>query len=64
MPITPDTQFAACKGVYCTTQGLATIADAAGTQILQFPMQSGYNPISITEVSSAGQNYQGMFALY
>lgn len=43
-----------CFGLVCGTAGTANFIDADGNACANFPLQAGYNPISISTLSSGG----------
>lgn len=51
------------RGLACGTAGTANLVDASGQTLTNFPLQAGYNPIAIVELSSGG-TADDIWALY
>lgn len=60
---TSDLPDGTCRGLWVGTAGTATMIDAAGNTLTDFPLQAGLNPISITRVSTGG-TADDIWALY
>lgn len=50
-------------GILVGTGGTADITDADGNDLNSFPLQSGYNPISLTKLRALG-TAANVYALY
>lgn len=61
--VSAGTPFTACRALNVTTEGAATVTFADGTSATVL-LTKGYNPISITNVASAGLTAAGIVALY
>ena len=52
-----------CFGICCGTAGTLNFIDAAGNDVTNFPLQAGYNPISVKRVKTGG-TADDLWALY
>jgi hypothetical protein len=51
------------RGLCCGTPGTVNLIDMAGNTISDFPLQQGYNPISVQKVLTSG-SADDIWALY
>jgi hypothetical protein len=51
------------KGLACGTSGTVNLVDASGNDIVGFPLQQGYNPLSVIQVKTGG-TATDIWALY
>ena len=56
--------FTACRALLVGTAGSATVTCSDGATATLIPLQAGYNPISITNVSATGLTAANIWALY
>lgn len=52
-----------CRGLLCGTAGTANLKDAAGNTLANYPLQQGYNPLSVQQVRING-TADDIWALY
>lgn len=52
-----------CRALLVGTPGTANLKDTAGTDCANFPLQQGYNPISVMSVENGG-TADDIWALY
>lgn len=52
-----------CRSLMCGTAGTANLMDAEGNIVADFPLQQGYNPISVRQVRTGG-TATDIWALY
>jgi hypothetical protein len=64
VPVAAGTPFELCRGLLVGTAGAATVTDGVGGTRTLIPLQQGYNPISITNVSATGLTAADIWALY
>ena len=61
--LTPDTgTIAVTRSLWVGTAGAATMTDAAGNTLTNFPLEKGLNPLRVTRISSATAS--DIWALY
>ncbi len=52
-----------CRALLCGTAGTANLVDSSGNICTSYPLQQGYNPISVVRVSTGG-TADNIWALY
>lgn len=63
--VTPGTPFQVCRALLVGTAGAATVTCADGSTVATLiPLQAGYNPISVMNVSATGLTAANIWALY
>lgn len=55
--------YGECRALVCGTAGTVNLVDASGNIITDFPLQQGYNPIRVVQVSTGG-TADDIWALY
>lgn len=64
LPITPaNTTIATTKAILCGTTGTLNGIDEFGNAFTGLPLQQGYNPLRLTQVSTGG-TAANLWALY
>jgi hypothetical protein len=58
-----DLSTGTARALLCGTAGTANLVDAEGNVLSNFPLQQGYNPISVKRVSTGG-DADDIWALY
>ncbi len=52
-----------CRALLCGTAGTVNLVDGSGNVCTSYPLQQGYNPISVVRVSTGG-TADNIWALY
>lgn len=60
---TSDLPNGLARALVCGTAGTANLVDASGNVCSNYPLQAGYNPISVIRVSTGG-SADNIWALY